>query len=159
MKLLIFLLLPVQALALTCFDSSSGLMASINRDSEKVHFRFSAGRGYESIPQFEGPVSASDLKMIRFQTESLKEVGDGFEISIPSKDCDFRRAEEGIFACYSEGKIAGTELQFSALTGYKTKQSHASGDFETRSFRLMIGKGDRFFFAIPFPAHSCSGSL
>jgi hypothetical protein len=148
-----------QGFALTCGGGQSGLSASAFRDQDQVIFRVSAGRGYESLPQVQGPLSAQDMAMARFQIESLKPLGTYFEISMPADKCDLRRSAEGIFSCSARVKIPGTNLEASSLNGYREKQSHTSGDFEVQNFRMMIGDVNVFFVNIPFARDYCSGVL
>jgi hypothetical protein len=147
------------AFALTCGEYSSGLAASVYKEGDQIKFKFMAQRGYESIPQFEGPIGGHQMPLVKYQIESLIELGSQFEISMPVSSCDLTRASEVIFACNSGGKIAGTKLSFSSLNGFRVKQSHVSGDFETQNFRLMVGDVDTFFFLMPFPLKSCAGTL
>lgn len=157
--LLSFLLSSEIALALTCFQPHAGLMAAVFKNGEKLVYRFSASRGYESIPQVEGPTGIQQMPLVKYQLESLKEIGSGFEVQIPLKDCDLSRSAEGLFSCTGQGKIAGTELSFSSLKSFKVKQTHLSGDFESLNFQMMIAKDDTFFFLMPFPLVACTGTL
>lgn len=145
--------------ALTCFEHNSGLLAAAVRDSDQIIFRFSASRGYDSIPQMEGPVGAHQIPLLNYQIESLRQIGSSFEIRIPLAHCDFEKASEGLFACNSFGKIAGTDLSFTSLSGFRVKTSRVSGEFEKQNFQLILSKTDTFFFLMPFPAGSCTGSL
>lgn len=145
--------------ALTCFEKGAGLLAAVLRDSDQLIFSFSASRGYESIPQVQGPVSHQNMPLAKYQIESLKSLGNGFEIRIPVKNCNLERASEGIFSCSAQGNVAGTDLAFGSLYGFKSRESHVSGEFETQNFRLMVSKEDTFFFHMPFGADHCTGTL
>jgi len=145
--------------ALSCFEYSSGLSASVIRDGDQIRFRFEAGRGYDSIPQVEGPLGVYQMRLAKYQIEALKEIGSGLQISVPASACDLKRVSEGIFSCSAVGKIPGTKLSFTMFNAFRVKQSHTSGDFETQNFRLMVSAEDTFYFLMPFPAKVCSGTL
>jgi hypothetical protein len=150
------------ASSLTCSQSSSGLAASISYQPgpvSELKFRFSAARGYESIPQIEGPVAARDMPVMQWQFKSLKELGSSFEVVFPESVCKLDRRSEGVFQCFLDVPIAGTGLTASSLTAFTALQSHVSGDFELQNFRLLIGTTDVFFFSVSFPKTSCFGKL
>lgn len=151
----ILFLFSCPAPALTCVHGSAALQLSVYRTGDQLKMVFSAGRGYSSIPQIEGPVSENDLPMMRFQLETLRELGRGFQITVPVAACDLSQFEDGKLACYFEGQIEGTHLTFSSLTAFRSTQSHVSGDFEIQHFRMIIGNENRFFFVVPFPATYC----
>lgn len=147
------------AFALTCIENPAGLAASVQKSGDQIKFRFVAGRGYDSIPQVEGPIGGVHLWWTKYQIESLKELGDTFEFSMPLSACDLKRASEGIFSCSGKVEIPGTKLAVLLFDGYRIKQSHASGEYETQNFKIMIDKTDIFSFLVPFPARACSGSV
>src|SRR5688572_29243277 len=82
--------------ALSCLEYSSGLSAAVIREGDQIKFRFEAGRGYDSIPQVEGPLGVYQMPLAKYQIEALKEIGNGFQISVPASACDLKRASQGI---------------------------------------------------------------
>lgn len=122
---------------------------------DHIHVKITAGRGYASIPQIEGPISQNDLPLLDFQTDYLKKLGDLIEFQMPQSSCDLSRFEQGIFSCYKEAEIKGSALKVISLTAYAVKQSHVSGDFELQNFRMIIGDESLFFVGVPFAKIHC----
>jgi hypothetical protein len=152
-------LTSIASFSLTCFQPNSRLLVSATALGDRLRFHMSAGRGYESIPQMEGPISAGDFAMLNLQSESLKEMGSGFDLDFPKSSCDLSKSSQGIFQCFAEVSLPGTHLKASSLTAYTTLQNHLFGPFAIQNFRLLIGDQNVFFFGLSFPADACTGSL
>ncbi len=156
---LAFQLATSQSFAMTCFQPSSGELLSIHRDNTKLHLSYSNNHGYNSIRQFEGPVAATDIPLIQFQNENLKNLGAEFEFTLPVENCDFSKTSPGVALCSGDSPVAGTSLMVSSLSAYTVTQQHLSGNFKLQNFRMMIGQENVFFFVFSFPAQNCTGDL
>lgn len=142
--------------ALTCVHPSAGLSMSVSVQQEQISVRILAGRGYDSLPQIEGPVSQNDLPVLKFQMDYLKKLGDLIEFQMPTSTCDLTRFTQGIFSCYKEVDVKNSTFKVQSLTAYAVKQSHVSGDFELQNFRMLIGDENLFFFGVPFAKIHCN---
>ena len=155
----LILITSTRAFGVTCFQPQSGELISLHKSEVDLILRYTNGRGYNAIRQFEGPVSENDIPMIQMQTQGLRQLGPEFEVSIPLAGCVFSKTPHQIFRCSGESKIGGTELTLSSLAAYTVTQDHVDSVFKLQNFRMMIGQSDVFFFTLSIPSQNCTGEL
>jgi hypothetical protein len=114
---------------------------------------------YESMPQFEAPLSPNMLPLMNQQVGDLKGLGTDFAFRWEKTRCQFAKDDPWLVS--SDGKSEQTKgssgIDALLFTTAHIDENSLSGKNSLLRLRFIFqGKGGMYFSALPFPTAYCS---
>lgn len=162
-RILSLLLLPFLAhgTGMVCQENPRSVRIEIEIADQKLQLRVWSPLGYKYLPQFEGPVSASQLPWMKYQTEQLSVLGDNFKVTWPLESCQYQigpSTKATWVECQGHPESSVPGVNFYVLSLSHLNESSFAGEMSTRRFRTTVSRegeyGSDFFFVSMAVANS-----
>lgn len=153
--ILFLLLLPffIHAKGMVCQDNPRNVRIEVEIHDAKLQLRVWSPLGYQYLPQFEGPFSASQIPWMQYQTKQLSVLGDRFKVTWPLENCHYQvgpTKRDTRIECNGPSESSAPEVEFYTLNISSLNEISFARDFSTRRFRTTVGRvgeyGLDFFF-------------
>jgi hypothetical protein len=112
--------------------------------------------GYESMPQLEGPLSASQLPFLHMQADDLSILGNRFTLTWKESDCETFDPANRWLICSRPGRSSVAGVNVLTVASFKTTEENPNGQYVQHKMRLTLEReGNTYFVTFVFPEKSC----
>ena len=138
-----------------CLPSLKQTGFVIDKKDGFIQLKIENPMGYDFMPQYDGPTSASSLAMQKMQFDDLKDLGSGFVLKWADSKCttDFINKTINCDGA-TENKIKNIQSFYLATTVIDEKTR--SDQYKKFRYRINIDKsGTQYFISIEFYEQNC----
>lgn len=137
-----------------CIPSEKETRIQVLVQDKKIEVRVTNPRGYDFMPQFEGPSSPFSISFQKMQAEDLKSLGDVFTYSWPKDKCQLN-VEKYTLDCQSEAETDVKGIKSFSLTTSELTEKHLEELTEKRKYRFVLEQGNIYFVTLNFDTSRC----
>lgn len=139
-----------------CYPSQKETRFQVLENEEEILVRFVNPRGYESMPQFDGPVSAEGISLLKWQIEGLKNIGNQIQFSWKKNNCQIEK-EKQIINCDNKGNSSVSDIIPFSITTTEITEKIKLQESKKIKYRLVLeSQGNIFFPTIEFSQNFCN---
>jgi hypothetical protein len=139
-----------------CWPSWHDSRLVVYQKGDSIKFKVSNPLGYAMMPQYEGPVSQSQIAAIQMQTQELSALTDQFELSWNKKDCTLFKPETNQVYCNGPADTGVPGLQAYVANSFKVTEENPQGINVSYKYRVSLSKGgNTYFITLTYPQQFC----
>lgn len=126
-----------------------------NENSDnKYGFYITSPLGYDYLPQYQGPASASSLPFQKMQFDDLKSIGSSFKMIWSVDQCKY--TDSFNFIC--NGEVTTSDATIKGVSVVTTTVEERTNDQLYRKIRYRLGlvkNGNTYFVTLEYPLDRC----
>ena len=126
-----------------------------NENSDnKYGFYITSPLGYDYLPQYQGPASASSLSFQKMQFDDLKSMGSSFKMIWTTDQCKY--TDNFNFIC--NGEVSTSDNSIKSVSVVTTTIDERTNDQLYRKIRYRFGlvkNGNTYFVTLEYPLDRC----
>ena len=160
MKLIIILSLFMVSMAQAnsgfyCIPSLKQTGFQVVTDGKNITVRVTNPKGYDFMPQFEGPVAPQTVPLQKMQYEDLKSLGDSFTVQWPASSCQLDHVNK-VIDCDGPASKKISDIESNLLSTTQITEKSRGQSYNKQKYRFTFTKDGNFYFvALEFYDLNC----
>lgn len=139
-----------------CIPSMKSTWIYVEKKIDVVTIVVKNPKGYDQMPQFDGPTSPVTIPFQKMQFEDLKALGDEFVLEWPIARCEYNNEEMTLF-CNGVASKKSAGIESYGFNTIQITEKYKDQSYQKNRYRINFEKdGNTYFASLDFFTTTCA---